>query len=312
MSLSRVSIRNFQSLRSVDLDIGAFTVIVGPSSSGKSALMRACRAVASNVRGAGIITRGQKQMAITYASDTGSVTLERTEKAGTYRLHTPATGEQVYTKLAGDVPADVTAALGLQPVPVGGTSVNFASQFDRPFLLAESGAVVARVLGELTNVNTIFEAVRTANKVRLSASGTLKTRQGDLQALKGRLLTFKNLPQQVALFEQTEKLYADSESLTAKISRLDSSIRALRIAERAIAKAAAPFPVPSPDRLDEVLTRYLDLRGKQDRLLATRARLVTCADALQAARTAEAELTRQLADALHEAKVCPTCGQGTV
>src|SRR3954469_16106248 len=129
--LTHIAIRNFQSLRQVDLELGTFTVIVGPSSSGKSALMRAFKAVASNVRGSGMITRGQSQMAISYQTDTFTVTLERTEKAGLYRIANTHGGETNFTKLNGEVPQQVTSALRLEPVPVNGTSVNFASQFDK-------------------------------------------------------------------------------------------------------------------------------------------------------------------------------------
>lgn len=306
MSLVRLEVRNFQSLRQVDLDLGLFTVIVGPSSSGKSALMRAFRALASNVRGSGVITRGQKAMAITARTETHTVTLERTDRSGAYRISDGAT-DLTFTKLAGEVPEHVTAALRIDPVGERG-SVNFAGQFDKPYLLDESGAAVARELGELTNVTQIFEAVRTANRVRAQAASTLKTRRADLDEVKTALASFQGLTGRVSLLEAAEALDADRKALESRIGRLGTAIRTLRIAERAIEKANVP-DVPSLDTLNAVLSRYLDLKAKMvgvidksRKVQALHEQHTACADAL--ARHDEA-----LTAKMQAVDICPTCGQ---
>ena len=46
--IERVHIQGFQSLADVDLELGGFTVIQGKSNSGKSAFIRALRAVVTN------------------------------------------------------------------------------------------------------------------------------------------------------------------------------------------------------------------------------------------------------------------------
>jgi DNA repair exonuclease SbcCD ATPase subunit len=306
MSLTRLEVRNFQSLRKVDLDLGLFTVIVGPSSSGKSALMRAFRALASNVRGSGVITRGQKAMAITARTETHTVTLERTDRSGAYRI-SDGGSDLTFTKLAGEVPEHVTTALRIDPVTERG-SVNFAGQFDKPYLLDESGAAVARELGELTNVTQIFEAVRTANRVRASAASTLKTRRSDLDAVKEALGGFQGLTERVRLLEQAEKLDAERQALQARAGRLGTAITTLRITQRAIEKADVP-EVPSTGTLDATLDRFLDLQGKL-RGVATKARTVhDLDDEYQSYADDLQRYTETLADMLTTAQVCPTCGQ---
>lgn len=309
--LTAISVRNFQSLKQVDLELGVFTVIVGPSSSGKSALMRAFRAVASNVRGSGVITRGQNQMAITYKTERLSITLERDGKAGLYRLYDQHGSGATFTKLNGEVPPDITHALRLQPVPVNGTSVNFASQFDKPYLLDESGAVVARVLGELTNVNVVFEAVRRANSIRLSAASTLKTRKADLAALRARLGEFQGLSDRIAGLAAVEALNGQAEALKARVGRLDTALRTLRITQRSLAAAIVP-EVPSPDGLNERLNRFLDLQVMLRRVAATHERLEQAEQELRNSLVDVADLTRELTATLEQAKVCPTCGQSTI
>ncbi len=305
--IENVAIRNWQSLRTVDLDLGRFTVIVGPSSSGKSGLMRAFRAVASNVRGTGAITRGQKSMAITVKTGDTVIALERAEGSGSYKVLSEG-HIQTYTKLAGGVPEQITAALRIAPVPTGGTSINFAGQFDKPYLLDETGANVARELGELTKVNIIFEAVRTANKKRNAAATALRTRQSDLAALNAKLADFTDLPAKLAAADAAEATARTAASLHDRTLRLQRSIEQLRTAEQVLAKARVPDVPP--------LEPVLQLRQRREALSSTLVRLVHQQELSKAltAEVAEHEqeetrLTAQLTEVLRRAGECPTCGQ---
>ena len=46
--LERIEVKDYQSLADVDIPFGRFTVIVGPSGNGKSALIRALKALCFN------------------------------------------------------------------------------------------------------------------------------------------------------------------------------------------------------------------------------------------------------------------------
>lgn len=309
MSLTKISIRNFQSLRQVDLELGLFTVIVGPSSSGKSALIRAFKALASNVRGSGFITRGQSTMAITGHTETRAVTLVRTERSGSYQILDGAGGLHTFTKLAGEVPPQVTQALGIEPVPATGTNVNFASQFDKPYLLDESGAVIARELGELTNVNQVFEAVRAANRIRSAAASKLKTRKEDLEQVKTKLKGFQSLSGDLRALEAIESDDADRRELEKRISRLSTAIKTVRVAQRALDKAANLPDVPDARPLADVHRRYQALARQ---LLAIRTLRNQVETATLRADLASDDLLhhrQSLADRLAESTLCPTCGQ---
>jgi exonuclease SbcC len=307
VSITRVEIFNFQSLKHADLDLGVFTVIVGPSSSGKSALIRAFKALASNVRGAGVITRGQKAMAITARTETHTVTLERTERSGSYKIADADGTNLTFTKLAGEVPEQVTQVLRIDPV-TDGQSVNFASQFDKPYLLDESGATVARVLGELTNVTTVFEAVRQANRVRAQAASTLKTRNNDLEQVKTRLGQFQGLSDRLKALAEAEQLDAERRDCEDSIARLENMLRTVRHASRAIEQAAVP-EVPAPDRLNQLLTQYLDLQAKLRGIASKRSSVARLNEDVARWTADEDHYRTTLADLLAETGVCPTCGQ---
>lgn len=312
--IEHIAIRHWQSLANVDLELARFTVIVGPSSSGKSALMRALRAVASNVSGTDKITRGQKNAAITVRTGEAIVTLEYgrfsndTAPGWFYRL-TPAGGkEQVYTKLNRAVPEQITAALRIDPVPSKGVSINFAGQHDGPYLLGDTGASVARVLGELTGVDRIFDASREALRIRNSLAGTLRTREADLVELTAQAHEFADLPVRVTALREAE---AQAENIACRqdqLDRLGKAIDQLNIAERVLAQAVLP-QVPSMEAV-EAAQKRLDSFTALWRIWADRKHSADQWDTEAAEQLMlEHHLEHELEEALQRAGVCPTCGR---
>lgn len=209
--IHRISVAGFQSLLDVELELGKFSVIVGPSSSGKTALMRALRALTSNIRGVSYVSKGKDFAKIVAEADDCQVILERGSSRGSYKLRRSDGSTEEYTKLSGNVPEDIANALRI-PMLTAESPLHFAGQFDRPFLLAESGTAVARVLGDLTNVSIIFEAAREANRRRLGSQAALKLRQSDEQTLITQIQEYRDLPQQKALCEQAEELVEKVQS----------------------------------------------------------------------------------------------------
>lgn len=304
--IEHIAVRNFQSLHHIDLPLGRFTVIVGPSSSGKTALMRALRGLASNVRGTAVITQGKKTMAVTARTGEATITLQRSESRGEYRISRIAADDEVYTKLAGAVPAEVTAALGIMPAP----GPNFASQFDAPYLLDESGAAVARILGELTNVHAIFEAVAEANRRKRVAAPTLKTRQEDLAAVQEAVRSFGDVPARLAALERAERCAALVAALTKKTDGLRQMIDWLTSAEK---KTITTTLKPLPDGL--AMRAVADQRHAA--VQAVRA-WYEAGVRVQRGHASYQESDRDVATArqavtaaLHAAGRCPTCGQTT-
>lgn len=306
--IERVRIANWQSLRDLDLPVGRFTVIVGPSSSGKTAFMRAMRAVASNVRGTANITRGAKSFTITVDNGEHTVALHRTEATGSYRITGPD-GDQTYTKLAGAVPDAVTRALRIEPVTGPTGSLNFAGQFDRPYLLDESGAAVARVLGELTNVSTIFAAVREGNRRRAGYASTLKTRENDLADLIAQSRTYAGLPVRLAACESAEKVAETAAALQDRVHRLRSLTQALIVADGVLARAAELPEPPTDTVVTAAAARLATFRRLLTEISAANQAVTKASYDAEQWASAEAGLHEQVHRALVAAGTCPTCGQ---
>lgn len=248
MSLSKVTISNFQSIKSAGLEIGKFTVIVGPSSSGKSAFLRAIKMLLSNARGSSFVTEGEKQTSVSAIFDDVEVEILR----GTKNSYTvTAGGDSIdFTKLGGAVPEAVTEALRVEPVK--GTHLNFAGQFDRPYLLDDSGSEVARVLGELTNVSILMKASREANRLRLGHSGVLKTRLTDHEILLEEAQRFADLPSRISSAAVARSHLDKASLLDTSIQQISAAVLAVESAQEALTAAtaaAATVPVAPVDLL---------------------------------------------------------------
>lgn len=314
--LKNVTIKNFQSLHEVDLDLGAFTVIVGPSSSGKSALTRALKTIAGNARGTAFIENGQSDALITAENESHRVTLVRSNKstgANEYRVmplgdYTGA-AEARYTKLGGSVPPEVSQALRMAPDP----SAWLAGQFDRPFLLAESGGEVARTLGALTNVSVIFEAAREANRRRGVSSQTLKTRKEDSSRIKESLkaaTTLKDRAQAVKRAEEALDVLSqaqhDLEDLERQWQSLGVGASALKEAKRTAGAAQGDL-----DKAKEAWGAAVDLRDTWAALVSAAGELKAAQQRQSDAAKSEAAAQQEYDQTLHAMGKCPTCGQKT-
>jgi DNA repair ATPase RecN len=310
--LTQVEVENFQSLRRLSIALGRFTVVTGATGSGKSALLRAVRRLALNGRGgAECVSRGAKCLKVgTGDQEQGWFAgLERHAKGSAkdcYRLvHAPQSGDEphveTFTKLNGEVPGDIQNALQI-------TELNFAGQFDRPFLLDSSGGEVARVLGRLTNVTLLFDAAREAERRRREILGDLKRAEENLADLAEQAQRFKGMKERRQAVVAAEEALERWHGLDARIGRLRVLTERLEIAEAALGRAVPP-EVPDISRLEEITAR-LDrarslYRQLDEALMAADGAQFAAEQAHTTLRAAEERLHEVLA----EAGQCPVCGQ---
>lgn len=200
--------------------MGPFTVIRGPSSSGKSALVRALKGIISNVRGKHFLSVGTSE------DDTSTIHMESGEDfvqlqvGHKYSLFRDGNSTN-YTKLAGSVPEDVTDFLKIDPISANSLSLNVSGQFDRPFLLDSTGSSIARVLGELTGVDLLLNAVREGKRRRDSLNSELNLRKIDLENCTEKLKSYSDLPDKVRLLTDIETEFEKVKSVHVRIQELD-------------------------------------------------------------------------------------------
>lgn len=283
-----VEVRNFQSLRHVALDLERFTVIVGPSSSGKSAFTRALRTLTSNRRGAEFISHGERTAVISARTDLGTVTLTRgkgtTDNAYVVTPAADPEAQRTYTKLGGETPEEVSAFLGIPAKD----PINYAGQFDKPYMLDDSGGEVARILGALTNVNVIFEGARESNRRKLQHASTLRTKADDLETVKSKIPAYKAVKQQDEALTRAEQHIVTAQDLSRRIARLTEALEQQSIASDHIERLT-PLAT-TPDISDEaIVSAAARLTAYRDALTARKRAQDAIAAAQSAYDTVDAE-----------------------
>lgn len=312
--LTNVQVRNFQSLRDVHLPLEKYTVIVGRSSSGKSALTRALRLLFFGGRGTSYVSHGEKNAKVqaSFADSLDNVHLsdlaiETTRgKDNQYEVFAPEIDSrndpEVYTKLSGAVPEAVQRLMQV-------SELSFADQFDKPYLLDATGSEIARSLGELTEVTRIFAAVKEANRRKGAVSSTLSTRRSDLAAAQEAAEGFRDLPTQVRALTALEARWAAIREESYRAQRLEDAIARVEVSESALRQLGAPIPVPPSlvelEAAAEKLKRYEALL----REWVGAQRAVADADrGLAELEMAVPKLREELHEVLKNAGECPTCG----
>lgn len=251
--LESLHVQHFQSLDDVTIELAPFTVIVGPSSSGKSALTRALHTLIANRRGSSFISHGERTASITARTSQGTVTLTRGKGTSDNSYVVipsdpahPLAPQTTYSKLGGDVPVEVSRFLGIDPRD----PIAFASQFDKPYLLDDSPAEIARTLGSLTNATVLLEGARRANNRRLDARRTLTTRRADLESITERVPAYRALAAQRESLSAAEEHIERARTIQRDIDSLSRAIEQHEINEQRVEALAGAADFEVPDEQD--------------------------------------------------------------
>jgi DNA repair exonuclease SbcCD ATPase subunit len=309
--IERVEVRNYQSHHDTTIELAPFTVLVGPSSAGKSALTRALRALTSNQAGKDFITHGETTAQVSVRTDKGTVTLTKGKPEDSYVIlaNDDIKNPKRYTKLGGSVPEDVSTFLGIDAKD----PINFAGQLDMPFLLKTSAAEVARVLGELTGVSAVFEASRESLRRKNSFVATYKTRTNDLETLKPRLAVLLDLEKRLAALDAAETAYNTAEALQSRLDALMTLLQRLNVASSRLktAQRATSAPLPDVSAAVTLLSRLQTLNGLLASLSNHAATLKQAQAGIENSKGLTATLELEYDEVLQLAGTCPTCGQST-
>lgn len=315
--LDRLKVSNFQSIEEADISLGALTVIVGPSNSGKSALLRALRAVARNVNSPSAVRVGKTSFAASVETNGITVGIERGKGQSKYWTADAEGNEQAYTKAARAVPDDIQRALAL-PVPDGTPDIAFTSQIDPPFLLSETGSVAAKVIGDLTNVSKLHEAAKESNRRRLEASKVAKIREQDaLDCAAAMRDRFSDLHAHAAGVKEARSLLEEVRVKARTRDALSALLRDFEMAEKAERDLRERLDeLPKPQDIEDLAAKAGEILAKRQIIQESVSTLLKCAEASEqlakAMEDAKAEVEdaeRRYREVLVIAGTCPTCEQ---
>jgi hypothetical protein len=326
--IEALGIKDFQSIDTLAVACGPITVFVGESDSGKSAVVRALYALAFNDYPSDHLRAGKNRSAdasqISVKIDGKTVTAHKGKARNGYLLvesalatHTePETRE--WNRVGRDVPEEVVAALGWRTVELDDGSKfapSIQRQFDGPFLLADSPSRVAKVLGSLTNISTLFSAIREGSRLekqhRKAADVATEeaARHGDeaealaaqAEALAHRAVEASEA--QAAAEAAVEELLG-LERLAERLSR--SMDRVARDRSGLKSALAGRERLALPD-LDPMFAQVAELTGVISGLELTSLTLHRAKADLEAAQTQRMVHGSALEAFMAEMRVCPVC-----
>jgi DNA repair exonuclease SbcCD ATPase subunit len=313
--LKTIEVTNFQSLRKARVDLGTLTVIVGPNDLGKSALFRAVRAAAEAATGTGFITYGENLAVVSLEFDDGTLTWRKGEGINQYVL-----GEQTFDRIGREVPPDVRDFLALSPVEYSKSlklNLNFADQDDPPFLIpfpgGISGADVAKVLGDLTNLNVLYLAVGESERERRSKLSLKTVREGDRQTTLMQLERFATIDQQERRVSRLEALVQECSALIGELETLEAFRTQLEVLESEEVRLQQRLEALGPDievqvvELEQELRAWNHLKELHLQIEGLRTKYVALDGQAQTASA-----NREAAEAFKEQimgsiKTCPIC-----
>jgi DNA repair ATPase RecN len=306
-TLASITLKDFQSLANVEVPLGVFTAIIGPSNTGKSALVRAIKALARNAAAPGLVREGKsKFLAQAKFSDGIVETLTKGKSVSEFDIDGKAWAKSGSTA----VPDEVAQLWALPDFCI-------TSQHDAPFLLAEPASTVAKTLGELTNAAMLMEAVREANKRRTEALTDEKARTREAEEAREEILTHKGLSIRLKAVEAAREALDSARWHEQRLRGLEQLIvahnysygeldAALEGQTRSLDVAGSVSIAEGEVKKAAALEKLLSLRS------ATERQIEKATEEATAATIARSEAETAIHNLMSEAGYCPLCRQGVV
>ena len=321
--ITRIQIHDFQSIEELDIECGPITVIHGESDTGKSAIVRALYGLAFNSWPTGHVRDGSREpsgVAVMVGDDI-MVAATKGLGANDYIVQVgDDANRQDFAKVGTIVPPEAVGELGWRQLELDDGSKftpNFGMQFDAPFLLTDSPSKRAKVLGTLTNVATLYAAIKEANAWERRA----KTR-GDAQQeiMDGSAPRIEELErgltgERVALGELMAVLAAAQgkvmehdklEKRWLRMLQVQETVTALNII---IEVMDASDPAEELRGIDRLSTKAEGLAALLANVEFAQERVNSITHELDVLKTTEELETAALAEFEKQNKVCPMCGQ---
>jgi DNA repair ATPase RecN len=209
-----VNIRNFQSIQEAKIVAEGFTILVGESSQGKSACLRAINAACNNKFKQGFLRYGADtiEIGISYDDNPNMLIVRKTKKESpTYEL-----GELVFQKLNRTLPQEIEEFNNYGSIDSYEQKypLNFFSQFSKPLLLEFSQKRILEILSSSKAFDDMNEASSKLNKKKEQNNGAFKQIASMISENKKQLSQYK---------ENEELIHDDIEKMKIAMESTEKS-----------------------------------------------------------------------------------------
>lgn len=304
--VSRIEVTDFQSIAHVDIPLGHFTVFLGESDVGKTALLRAIHATITGKYPSGTCRSGATHSVTTLTVHGNRVSFD---------------GEH-YT---GDDPDkeithwEMQDLLGLRVLDLD-KDLSVIPQVRAPlapiFLIADDPAIAAKVLGLLSHSNPLLAAHRESERVLSVLFKARTAHKEEIEHLVTEQETFSSLPERLQQAASLRTEVADLKVLQDELEGLEPALTSFMKAYRRFSEAKKrreameAIEIPNVDDLQEL---WNELHSLEPALAA----INTSGDDLAAAEKATAKARKvhtlrsgKLSDAISIGDPCPWSGFG--
>ena len=210
-------IQNFQSHKDTDLKFHpGVNIIVGPSDSGKTAIIRALRWLVWN-RPLGDRMRSNKwegELSVEVGLEEQTI-VHRTKE--TYTLGIPGKKDTVLRAFGTDVPEEISNALNIE-------EVNLQMQLDQPFLISKTSGEVAAYFNKVANLEKIGLAQSNIKKWLNRISTTLASKRVEKEKAEESLLKYAHVEKFEAEVEVLENMETTLSGKRRQVKTLDDLI----------------------------------------------------------------------------------------
>ena len=251
-----VNIKNYQTIKDLSLKIEGFTVIVGKSNTGKTAILRALEGSMFNDPVKGKVRTGEPltEVDVQYRDLNWVWTKGATQNA--YKVTTPE-GTQEYSSVGRNVPDKIKSA-GFREwwVDKEKTRLQVVPWHQPIFLLNKTGKVITELMTAVTRLDVVNLAIRNCASEMRKNKQTLKLREKDLQRAEKRVRVFdtiSNIPE-IAIQEGWE-VYQRLKKDIQEVRQFDETYEALG---GRIENLSPSVDVKAPSRMNMDLPNTLE------------------------------------------------------
>ena len=208
--LKKLILENFQSHKHSEFDFDpGVNVIVGPSDSGKTAIIRALRWLVWNrPLGEAFIQHGSKYCKVQLEIDGHELRREKERKNGknVYFLD-----GSYFSAVRTEPPEDIRKVLNID-------DINLQQQFDRPFLLDSSPGEVAQHFNKVAKLDMIDIGIKRVLQWTRKIQQNISIKEQQIQALESQLQKYDYLP---LLEGRIQSLELMQNEMIAKLNQKD-------------------------------------------------------------------------------------------
>lgn len=203
--IKSISLENFQSHKNTTIELSdKITAVVGPSDSGKSAVIRGLLWVLkNNLRGHGYISSWAKQSTVSMEVGKKKLSRIRSKKENNYLLESPENTE-VFEAVKSDVPVKL--------VETG--EENIQSQHDPIFMLSKTPGEIARYFNSLIDLDAIDKCLSSIDQKKRRVKNEITIKSETITSTQKKIVDLAWVDRAQKLCDRAAK-YAESIPLCA-------------------------------------------------------------------------------------------------